>query len=55
MKLSTRNVIRGKVLDVKEGMVMAQARQISDSQSIGMNYDSARIKYGPHGIAFLQF
>lgn len=26
MKLSARNVIKGKVLDVKEGMVMAKVR-----------------------------
>lgn len=26
MKLSTRNVIKGNVLDVKEGMVMAKVR-----------------------------
>jgi molybdopterin-binding protein len=26
MKLSTRNVIKGKVLDVKEGMVMAKVK-----------------------------
>ena len=29
MKLSTRNIIKGKVIDVKTGTIMAKARRIS--------------------------
>jgi molybdopterin-binding protein len=35
MKMSTRNVIKGKVLDIKEGMVMAKVKaDIGGGQAI---------------------